>query len=190
MKGYVDIIKSALDEVPQEYYKLYTTYSTEGIVRERIFCYELYHRIRCIQERQGNMSLIIHGEIDKRGHELFEREDQLNPDFIFHIPGSMESNKVVVEVKGRIENSNYRQGVVGDFKTIIKFVDNYNYEIGIFIAYNYSLEDFKSKLSGILQKEFFGLNPKVKNRIVILCKTDASSLINECTLNELLESGV
>ena len=71
----------------QDYYRLRTTYSEEGIVRERVFCYELYHRIRCLQNNGRLPCIHIHGEIDKSGHALFEREDQKNPDFIFHVPG-------------------------------------------------------------------------------------------------------
>jgi len=65
---YVDLIITAFDRVSQDYYKINTTSSADGIVRERVFCYELYHQIRCLQNKRGLTDFNIHGEIDKRGH--------------------------------------------------------------------------------------------------------------------------
>ena len=44
----------------------------------------------------------LHPEIDKRGNENFTEKDMKNPDFIFHKPGEMAVNQVVIEVKVRI----------------------------------------------------------------------------------------
>jgi hypothetical protein len=187
MRKYVDIIKSALEEVPNGYYKLRTTYAPKGIVRERVFCYELYHRIR---QQLGEVPILIHGEIDKRGHQRFEREDQRNPDFVFHIPGKMEENTVVVEVKGNLDTSNYRQKVAKDFVTLINFINKYHYKIGIFISYNYSMEDFKGKMYKILRNRFNNYNSHIKKQIIILCIKKAKSSTQECTLYDILESGV
>ena len=48
MKKYFKIITDALDGVDEQYYNLKTACKSAGIVRERVFCYELYHQIRCI----------------------------------------------------------------------------------------------------------------------------------------------
>ena len=45
-----NILLEALEKVGIKYYKLETTYEPSGVVRERVFCYELYHQIRCLQE--------------------------------------------------------------------------------------------------------------------------------------------
>ena len=37
---YDRIILEALENVDESYYKIHTTYNSEGIVRERVFCYE------------------------------------------------------------------------------------------------------------------------------------------------------
>ena len=187
MQKYINIIKAALEEVPQEYYKLSTTYSTEGIVRERVFCYELYHRLRCIQERQEDTALNIHGEIDKRGHELFNQEDRKNPDFVFHVPGSMESNSIVVEVKGKIDSTAYQRESIEDFKTLSKFVLKYNYKLGIFIVYNYTLLEFKRYMEERIKIDLSELELQQKERIIIFCKSKENTYVEECTLIDIME---
>jgi hypothetical protein len=190
IEGYLDIIKSALEEVPQEYYKLRTTYSSDGIVRERVFCYELYHRMRCLQERQGKNLLRIHGEIDKRGHELFELLDRRNPDFVFHVPGSMKENTVIIEVKGNIDSGDYLRKVKEDLETLLLFTRIYNYKAGVFIIYNYSQMEFKNKAHKSDQIKAIQVEPQTaKQRVVILCKKSFFAPIEQCALNELLESG-
>lgn len=139
---YERLIVEAFDEVPQDYYKLKTTYSRAGIVRERVFCYEFYHRIRSLQESKLLTDLNIHGEVDKRGHELFEAGEQRIPDFIFHKPGSMRENLIVVEVKGKLE----KNGLLSDWNTLSVFCKKYNYVKGMWIIYNYSLNDVKDKI--------------------------------------------
>ena len=105
LKKYFDLILCSLDNVEQPYYNLKTTYEPSGIVRERVFCYELYHQIRCLQTKRNEIELTLNGEIDKRGHVAFTQEDQKNPDFVFHIQGEMIVNTIVLEVKGRSDNS-------------------------------------------------------------------------------------
>ncbi len=69
--------------------------------RERVYCYELYHRWRCNWADEFEYSLC--GEIDKRGHAFVRGEhiDNVKPDFLVHIPGRMINlaNLLVVEVK-------------------------------------------------------------------------------------------
>jgi hypothetical protein len=99
--GYLELIKLALGHIDAGYFKLATTYESSGIVRERVFCYELYHQIRRNMDRHHGLSL--NGDIDKRGHVDFKREHRKNPDFVFHIPGEHAGNTLVVEVKGRLD---------------------------------------------------------------------------------------
>lgn len=86
IEKYLNIIIEGLNRVEEPYYHIKTTYALSGIVRERAFCYELYHQIRCIQTERNEMQLSLNGEIDKRGHLEFDKDDQKNPDFVFHIP--------------------------------------------------------------------------------------------------------
>ncbi len=130
----IDLIKAALQEIESGYFNLATTYEPSGIVRERVFCYELYHQIRLLMT--DDIPISLNGEIDKRGHVDFKKEHRKNPDFVFHIPGTHLGNTIVVEVKGRLDYA--KEKILGDFETLFTFVNNYGYQAGIFILYNHS----------------------------------------------------
>jgi len=133
---YLDLVADALSDITQPYFMLATTYEPSGIVRERVFCYELYHKMRL---KLGNDSrLSLNGEIDKRGHVDFEPGDQKNPDFVFHIPGTHEGNTIAMEVKGRIDRP---ANIVADFRTLLTFCKKYSYQAGLFALYNHTLNE-------------------------------------------------
>lgn len=48
MQEYIDLIEDALQRIADAYFLLPTIYTRAGITRERIFCYEFYHQIRCL----------------------------------------------------------------------------------------------------------------------------------------------
>jgi len=119
----------------------------------------------------------ISGEIDKRGHPDFEKEDWKNPDFVFHVPGIHARNTVVCEVKGKINCE-----ISKDFETLLSFVNKYDYQAGIFILYNHKLEDLKDN--------FTELDEKFKkadgaNRIYIVTIPSQGRLEKHIILNEI-----
>ena len=142
MDKYIQKITEALDKVESPYFKLETTYEPTGIVRERAFCYELYHQLRLALK--GDSGLTLNGEIDKRGHDDFAKEHRKNPDFVFHIPGQHKGNTIVMEMKGRVDKPD---GIIKDFHTITTFVDKYQYQLGIFLLYNHSFGELSDALS-------------------------------------------
>jgi hypothetical protein len=133
---YLELLKRSLIQIDRGYFKLETTYDPLGIVRERVFCYELYHQLRCNMTKSHTLSL--NGEIDKRGHQQIDPSDQKNPDFVFHVPGGWEGNTLIVEVKGKLDFD----GIAKDFETLILYVEKYNYKAGVFIIYNHSIDKF------------------------------------------------
>jgi hypothetical protein len=66
--------------------------------RERVYCYELYHRLRSYWDKDFPYSLC--GEVDKRGHPFVKgvNLDNTIPDMLVHVSGRME-NLLVLEVK-------------------------------------------------------------------------------------------
>lgn len=166
------LVVDAFDSIPQDYYKLKTTYNVNGIVRERLFCYELYHRIRCLQEIKQMTDFSIHGEIDKRGHELFAKCDQKNPDFVFHTPGSMDGNLLVVEVKGEI----ILKDACKDLRTLRNFCEKYRYGKGLWLVYNYSCDEIEQFFNNHNFKLYNGFQ-----KIEMVCKKTADSLV-ECRM--------
>lgn len=177
VRPYIDIIKNALTQIAPEFFRIPTTYSPEGIVRERVFCYELYHQLRINIVNERFMS--IHGEIDKRGHRDFTSEDQRNPDFVFHIPGTHESNTLVVEVKGSL---NSIDGMVKDFNTLLSFVSNYGYAAGIFILYNHTIEELLSRIGDVLVDM---RKSPISSQIHLLIIDRPNSECSELTLDQI-----
>lgn len=174
---FINLIGDALSLIKQEYYMVTTTYRPLGIVRERVFCYELYHRMRCLQEKRKLDEIHIHGEIDKSGHDLF-RDAPQNPDFIFHVPGTMKKNWIVVEVKGNITGQ-YKEAVFKDIQTLSKFTNScHNYRLGILLLYNYSLDDFKQLLNEYLSEKIKNSGISI-SQILVLCKKDYNTPL-EC----------
>lgn len=85
---------TASEEVPPEYFQLPVAGSEEPEYRERVYCYELYHRWRC--QWPNGFPFSLSGEVNKKGHPLIRGEEQ--PDFLVHVPGQMR-NLLIVEVK-------------------------------------------------------------------------------------------
>lgn len=69
------------------------------LYRERVYAYELYHQLRRRWPDQWPYSLA--GEIDKRGHPIIRGQylDNSKPDLLVHIPGVMDGNLAVLEIK-------------------------------------------------------------------------------------------
>ena len=98
---FVEALREASASVDSNYFAVPVAGRDDPIVRERAFCYELYHQLRLRLEGTG-FSYTLHGEIDKRGHPHFaDCVRNKNPDFVVHRPGTLgaEGNLVVIEVK-------------------------------------------------------------------------------------------
>lgn len=95
----IELLKGATSDFPSEYFQLPVAGQEDDIYRERVYCYELYHRMKKDWPTSLNYSLA--GEVDKSGHPLIRGGslDRAKPDFIFHRPGEMRSNLLVMEVK-------------------------------------------------------------------------------------------
>jgi hypothetical protein len=103
----------ASSQVGSEYFQLPVAGSEDLEYRERVYCYELYHRWRSHWFEGFEFSLS--GEIDKSGHPIIR--DSPKPDFLVHIPGQM-TNLLIVEVKPR----NARLSEMGDdLKKLTRF---------------------------------------------------------------------
>lgn len=84
----------ALAQISNVYFQLPVAGSEELEYRERVYCYELYHRWR--MHWPDNFPFILGGEVDKNGHPLIRNKSK--PDFLVHRPGEM-SNLLIMWVK-------------------------------------------------------------------------------------------
>ena len=122
---YLSYVIEALNRIEQQYIRLPAIHKASGLIRERVFCYEFYHQMRCVIP--PDREVVINGEIDKRGYPAFNKE---NPDFAFHIPGSNAGNAVVCEVKGDIR----KPGLAKDLETICSLIEDKYCQSGVLIV--------------------------------------------------------
>lgn len=190
-KYYRDLIEEALKNVDSRFYKInaavsyHESQAVEKIVRERYFCYELYHQMRCLDDKikYFHDDIIISPEIDKKGYKLIK--NNRIPDIIIHEPGVMDNNILVAEVKGTLDIS----GIAKDINTLSIFLNDCYYKYAIFILYNHSLEELKEKLENIKDKEYYKSikNKKCFDKIEVMCKKhDKSEKIESKYLNKLI----
>lgn len=89
-----NLIKAA-ENMDAHYFQLPVAGGDEPVYRERVYCYELYHQLRCLLG--DSFPYRLNGEVDKMKHPIIREAKK--PDFIIHQPGDMEHNLVVIEVK-------------------------------------------------------------------------------------------
>jgi hypothetical protein len=129
--------------------------------RERVYCYELYHQLRCHWTSKFPYTLC--GEIDKRKHAYVRGKylDNIKPDFLVHNPEHMDpdSNLLAVEVKPANTSS---MAIVQDLQKLTALRSalknshdqSANYQHAIFWVYG-GVPDAWKKLTGQLRGNRF-----------------------------------
>jgi len=147
-QNFVKYLIKAIEKMDAHYFQLPIAEGEEPIYRERVYCYELYHQLRCILD--DNFSYKLNGEVDKSGHPLIRNAKK--PDFIIHQPGDMEHNLVVIEVKPVTVESRISK-LREDIETLKWFLDNANYYQAIMLIYGnvngYFPENIKTEVENI-----------------------------------------
>jgi hypothetical protein len=134
-----EILYKATSNINSKFYEL----PIEGgptVFRERVYCYELYHQMRCIWPNQSEY--VLNGELDKRAHPALKKLSfQHTPDLLIHTPGNMAGNNVIIEIKCHATPN----GIIKDMRTIEKFIKDANYKRGIYIVYGPACQENKIK---------------------------------------------
>ncbi len=91
--------------------------------RERVYAYELYHQLRAHWPQDWPYSLA--GEIDKAGHPVVRGGylDRAKPDLLVHVPGTMDRNLLVIEIKALRPGNNpaEQQLMTRDMQKLVAF---------------------------------------------------------------------
>ncbi len=102
---FIEAFRNAVKNIPPDYFKVPVSGGKQKYL-ERVYTYELYHQLRKILEKKGEVSTAygpcrIHGEHDKRGHKEIKRVTSkgIIPDLIVHVPGTMKKNLIAIEIK-------------------------------------------------------------------------------------------
>src|ERR1035437_4558323 len=134
-------------------------------VRERLFCYELYHQLRCACDK-ADFGYWLGGELDKDKHPIIAGGP--DPDLVVHEPGDMDHYLCVLEVK---PISGSRPGFKKDVNTLTTFTTNYAYHAGILLVYG----DRDSAETVIRSKVGTDLQALRTNRVFVLWIRNAQS---------------
>jgi len=117
--------------IEPHYFQLLVAELEDPVYRERVYCYELYHRLR--QVLTDDYDYRLDGELDKSGHPLIHHTvGPVKPDFLVHERGEMNRNLVVVEIKPITVRE---EGLEKDFRTLQAFVSRAQYFRAIYLIY-------------------------------------------------------
>lgn len=186
MDKYIELLLEATRNVSKEYFKVHPD-ARKSIEKhyERIFCYELYHQMRCIQEKNSDLQeFTIHGELVKTAYE--DNYGGGMPDFIVHVPGK-QKNHIVVEVK--TASGFTAEPILEDFKKLSLYVSRNHYKFGVFLWVNHDVEEFKEKLLKGHEKFFMSLKAPHSNIFIICVQCGKEPTVNslEDLLNDTLD---
>lgn len=110
--------------------------------RERVYCYELYHQMRCCWPTDSE--LILQGEVTKNAHPLLKELNlEKTPDFLVHKPGDMDGNFAIIEVKTCAAP---KGALFADIEKIHDFRVKAEYEKGILLVFG---EDSEKLAGGV-----------------------------------------
>ncbi len=157
----------------RRYIQLTVAGSEKPIYRERVYCYELYHQLRCVL---GDTSpYVLNGEVDKTGHPIIQKAlGAKKRDFIIHVQGKPERNLVVIEVKPVTVKKSLSELRI-DVETLKGFLKEAHYEMAIMLIYGdgsgdlpqeirTELKDFDEKAILLVWHRGPGERPMVINR--------------------------
>ena len=152
MQEFTDILYDATKSISVQYFQLPVAGQELTIYRERVYCYELYHQIRT--RWPMDTPYLLGGEIDKNGHPFIRGNylDRTKPDFLIHVPGQMDDNKLVMEVK--TIKSNW-QSIKKDLLVLTAYRKSACYQRAIFLVYGNSqrgINRFKQTVRSIADK--------------------------------------
>lgn len=146
-------LNNAAARIGEEYFQLPVA-DTDAVYRERVYCYELYHQLR---SGWDDFPFCLGGEIDKSGNPHFRGGPYAGaqPDLLVHVPGNMDDNLAVIEVK----SANVGLGAIrADLQKLAWFCQNARYFRGIFIVYGESGDG--ERMAAKIRRAAPDLNPQ------------------------------
>jgi len=121
----------AMKNIDSHYFQLSFAGSNKLKYRERVYCYELYHQLRLLLG--DDFPYKLNGELDKKSHSIILGEKK--PDFVIHVPGEMEQNLVVMEVKTLSTIQADINSLIEDIKKLKRFISEAKYYRAIMLIY-------------------------------------------------------
>ena len=213
MKTIVSFIFESMTEIDELYHGM--SYYGEGSLNaveadpetrevafrhwERVFCYELYHKVKSKIEREIEekrdvkywQNITFTAELQKQELsemklsllDLQQLEHRYIPDFLFHRIDNADNQELIVEVKTKV-NLDYAS-IKGDLVKIHEFLVRYRYKNGLFILDNNSMEYvirlLREHIEDLSFLEAFG------ERITILCYKFQDKKVETCKISMIFQ---
>ena len=154
MHEFTDLLKVSTKQIAPLYFHIELD-GGDPVCRERVYCYELYHQLRCLWP--ADTQYCLNGELDKAAHPILKKlgADFAKPDLLVHQPGHMAGNKIIIEVKS---SNAKRSGIEDDLRKLSLFRTKVGYERAIYLLYGYEV-DKAAKLVRLVAESFAGLSP-------------------------------
>jgi len=137
LSAVTDALIEATKNVEEIYFQLPVAGKEEPLFRERVYCYELYHQMRCCWPAVPHL---ITGEVDKNGHPwIYDGPlDYSKPDFTIHIPGRMADNLLVIEVKAKNPAD---EQILTDLLKLTGYCRTANYFAAYYLIYGFTAHE-------------------------------------------------
>lgn len=120
--------------VIEDKYFIVERHNDDAALRERVYCYELYHQLR--DKLPVDFPYTVHGELDKQNHHFIINllGQSRVPDFLVHKPGDMEqdANLAIIEVK--TAECSIAEAKT-DLNKIMDFLTKAKYHYGVFLRF-------------------------------------------------------
>lgn len=136
MRQLTDIFRAATARIEAPYFQVELD-GGDPIYRERVYCYELYHQLRCLWP--ADCGFYLNGELDKAAHPILQElgADFAKPDLLIHRPGYMSGNSTIIEVKS---SNAPHSGIAKDLKTLALFRTKVGYQRAVYLVFGFEAE--------------------------------------------------
>jgi hypothetical protein len=153
---FLEALRRATRSLDSHYFQMPVAELQEPIYRERVYCYELYHQLRCVLP--GDFPYVLAGETDKSGHPIIHKAiGPYKPDLIVHQPGNMAANLAVVEVKPmNTATAQFKE----DLDHLTLFLSEADYFGAIALVYGQANDERQRLFAAEFERTFEGLADK------------------------------
>jgi len=143
-----DLLLAATARIEHKYFQVEPD-GGDPIYRERVYCYELYHQLRCLWPNECDFSL--NGELDKAAHPILCElgADYAKPDLLIHRPGCMNGNNTIIEVKS---SQAQRAGIEKDLMTLALFRTKVGYQRAIYLLFGFEVETIAKRVRCVAEQ--------------------------------------
>lgn len=148
MQQLTEFLSTATGRITQPYFQIELD-GGDPVYRERVYCYELYHQLRCLWPKDCDFSL--NGELDKAAHPILRQiaADYAKPDLLVHRPGHMSGNNAIIEVKSVRAPS---AGIEKDLQTLALFRTKVGYLRAIYLLFGFEAETAARRVHRIAEQ--------------------------------------